>query len=166
MPKTDRCTQACQNGAWQRKIWKQDARRVNLCAEERARDSLEPLAAEAREKWRTRLPRKTGIPGKIARRGRRRKRWQSRDRAIRTFAPSLALGQVAEEEEARRCHRHGRRTGTNAIGWLAGLAARLPLPWRAVQGQTHPLSLQAAVAAAVSEESALLAAIAFASCCC
>ena len=80
--------------------------------------------------------------------------------------PSLALGQVAEEEEARRCHRHGRRTGTNAIGWLAGLAARLPLPWRAVQGQTHPLSLQAAVAAAVSEESALLAAIAVASCCC
>ena len=81
--------------------------------------------------------------------------------------PSLALGQVAEEEEARRCHRHGRRTGTNAIGWLAGLAARLPLPWRAVQGQTtHPLSLQAAVAAAVSEESALLAANAFASCCC
>ena len=79
---------------------------------------------------------------------------------------SLALGQVAEEEEARRCHRHGRRTGTNAIGWLAGLAARLPLPWRAVQGQTHPLSLQAAVAAAVSEESALLAAIAVASCCC
>ena len=104
--------------------------------------------------------------GKIARRGRRRKRWQSRDRAIRTFAPSLALGQVAEEEEARRCHRHGRRTGTNAIGWLAGLAARLPLPWRAVQDQTHTLSLQAAVAAAVSEESALLAAIAVASCCC
>ena len=80
--------------------------------------------------------------------------------------PSLALGQVAEEEEARRCHRLGRRTGTNAIGWLAGLVARLPLPWRAVQGQTHPLSLQAAVAAAVSEESALLAAIAVASCCC
>ena len=79
---------------------------------------------------------------------------------------SLALGQVAEEEEARRCHRHGRRTGTNARGWLAGLAARPPLPWRAVQGQTHPLSLQAAVAAAVSEESALLAAIAIASCCC
>ena len=53
------------------------------------------------------------------------------------------------------------------MGWLAGLAARLPLPWRAVQGQTHaPLSLQAAMAAAVSEESALLAAIAVASCCC
>ena len=52
------------------------------------------------------------------------------------------------------------------MGWLAGLVARLPLPWRAVQGQTHPLSLQAAVAAAVSEESALLAAIAIASCCC
>ena len=49
---------------------------------------------------------------------------------------SLAFGQVAEEEEARRCHRLGRRTGTNAIGWLAGLVARLPLPWRAVQGQT------------------------------
>ena len=79
---------------------------------------------------------------------------------------SLALGQVADEEEARRCHRLGRRTGTNAIGWLAGLVARLPLPWRAVQGQTHPLSLQAAVAADVSEESALLAAIAIASCCC
>ncbi len=81
-------------------------------------------------------------------------------------AESLSLGQVAEEEEARRCHRLGRRTGTNAMGWLAGLVARPPLPWRAVQGQTHPLSLQAAVAAAVSEESALLAAIAIASCCC
>ena len=110
------------------------------------------------------MPRSTGFLGKNC------TTWSAEEAllavAIRTFAPSLALGQVAEEEEARRCHRHGRRTGTNAIGWLAGLAARLPLPWRAVQGQTHPLSLQAAVAAAVSEESALLAAIAFASCCC
>ena len=24
------------------------------------------------------------------------------------------------------------------MGWLAGLVARLPLPWRAVQGQTRP----------------------------
>ena len=90
--------------------------------------------------------------GKIARRGRRRKRWQSRDRAIRTFAPSLALGQVAEEEEARRCHRLGRRTGTNAIGWLAGLVARLPLPWRAVQGQTPESAIYASISALASCE--------------
>ena len=113
LPKTDRCTQACQNGAWQRKIWKQDARRVNLCAEERARDSLEPLAAEAREKAESPSAEKNRFPreklhdvvggGSVGSRGIERSGH---------LLPSLALGQVAEEEEARRCHRHGRRTGT------------------------------------------------------
>ena len=53
----------------------------------------------------------------------------------------------------------GQKAG--AIRMVSGVPC--PLRW---QGQTHPLSLQAAVAAAVSEESALLAAVAIASCCC
>ena len=97
---------------------------------------MEPQAAEAREKAENPSAEKNRFPreklhdvvggGSVGSRGIERSGH---------LLPSLALGQVAEEEEARRCHRHGRRTGTNAIGWLAGLAARLPLPLRAVQGQ-------------------------------
>ena len=140
---------------------------MNRCAEERARDSLEPLAAEAREKWRTRFAEKHRFPREklhdVVGGGSVDSRGIERSGHLHHLWPWARLPRRRRQGVATGI---GRRTGTNAIGWLAGLVARLPLPWRAVQGQTHPLSLQAAVAAAVSEESALLAAIAVASCCC